>query len=77
MNLLWLIVGVVVGVVILGFVFRRARKGYEHLAPKEKAKKTAEDILIETGQATKEQLDKMKPQEKIDRWKELYEENDE
>lgn len=76
MELLWLIIGIVVVVVILGFVFRRARKNYIHMTSQEKAKKTVEDILIETGQATKEELDKMSADEKVNRWKELYGEDE-
>lgn len=56
-------------VVFVGLLLRRSRKDYEHETAE---KKTVEEILIKTKQQTREQLDKMKPEEKMEKWKKLY-----
>ena len=72
MNLHIILIPVGIALIIALLWIRNKLKYRKDIEAEEKAKVTVKEILEKTEQITKEELKEMKPDEKIERWKELY-----
>ena len=70
----WLILALVL-VLVVGFLYFKIRnlKYFKKETPEEKARRTVGEILSKTQQQVQDEIQNMTPDERMKRWKDLYE----
>ena len=67
----WLILGVVI-LVVLGVLWLRLKRKKKFRSLEEEAKHTVGELLSKTKAEVEKEIKDMKPEERMERWKDLY-----